>query len=259
MRRQNWFEIHDSRWFPGVLRDQVTESLESIWNENGTYRPIAGRLRQAILRSGADRVVDLCSGGGGPWLGLYDDIAADRPLAVWLTDLHPSRLLARTAAATDGLYAETEPVDALCVPPSLHGFRTIFSSFHHFAPDQARSLLADACARRQGIGVFETAQRDAKTIVLVTGLPIIALWIAIVARPVRWSRILWNWLLPVVPLVLWADGLLSCLRSYSLNDMRELTAGLEASDYEWQIGEESGGRMVIRYLIGTPLGQKMLL
>jgi hypothetical protein len=52
--------------------------------------------------------------------------------------------------------------------------------------------------------------------------------------------------------VLWIDGVLSCLRSYSLADLRELTAGLSAPDYAWQIGDESGGRVPIRYLMGGP-------
>jgi hypothetical protein len=44
------------------------------------------------------------------------------------------------------------------------------------------------------------------------------------------------------------------LRSYSLEDLRELTAGLSAPDYDWQIGDERSGRVPIRYLIGTPKG-----
>ena len=57
---------------------------------------------------------------------------------------------------------------------------------------------------------------------------------------------------PVVPAVLWIDGVLSCLRSYSVKDLRELTMGLEAPNYEWQAGEAEGGPVAIRYLIGTP-------
>jgi hypothetical protein len=34
--------------------------------------------------------------------------------------------------------------------------------------------------------------------------------------------------------------------------MHELTAGLTAPDYAWQMGDEHGGTVPIRYLIGTP-------
>jgi hypothetical protein len=60
--------------------------------------------------------------------------------------------------------------------------------------------------------------------------------------------------------VLLFDGLISCIRAYSLADLRALTAGLggpagdAAQSYEWQIGEARGARLPLRvtYLIGCP-------
>jgi hypothetical protein len=257
MKRQRWFEIHDSRWFPPYLRDLVTEALEAVWNRNGTYRPIAGRLREAIRRSGADGIVDLCSGGGGPWLGLYDDVAAGQPLQVRLTDRNPSARLI-TRSQRDGLQPEPQPIDAMRVPAQLRGFRTIFSSFHHFDPATARAIVSRAFDQREGIAVFEAACRDAKTMALLVGVPVLAWRAAVSARPVRWGRLIWTCLVPVIPLVLWIDGLLSCLRSYSVDDLRELTAGLDSQDYEWQIGEDHGGTIAIRYLIGIPTAAGVL-
>ncbi|HEX3987331.1 MAG TPA: class I SAM-dependent methyltransferase [Acidobacteriaceae bacterium] len=252
MRRQRWFEIHDQPWFPAFLRDRVTEGLEAVWNGNRTYRPIAGRLREAIRQSGAGQVVDLCSGGGGPWLGLYPEVADGRSLTVWLTDLYPNALLARDSAAEGALLARREPVDARAVPADLAGFRTLFSSFHHFDPGSARAMLADAFAQRQGIGIFEAARRTLWTLLAVNAVPFLGLREAARARPVRFRRLFWTFVIPVVPAVLWIDGLLSCLRSYSLEDLEELTQGLTAEDYAWEIGEAEGGRVPIRYLIGQP-------
>ena len=191
MRRQRWFEIHDQPWFPGFLRDLTTEALEAVWNESHTYRPIAAKLREAVAQSGAEQVVDLCSGGGGPWLGLYDEVADGRPLRVWLTDLYPNAQLSGKRLP-DGLSVVAEPVDARSVP--LHGFRTIFSSFHHFDPASARAMLGDAFRRHEGIAVFEGARRSWHTLALVAGVPLVALQCAARARPVRRRRILWTWL-----------------------------------------------------------------
>jgi hypothetical protein len=251
VRRQRWFEIHDSRWFPGFLRDLVTESLEAVWNASRTYHPIAGRLREALERTGSMAVVDLCSGGGGPWTGLYEEVAAGSELRVRLTDRYPSRMAVEAATGWQPhVAAWSEPVDACHIPQELSGFRTVFSAFHHFDPEAARTILADAVARREGIAVFEGARRDWWTVLAVTAVPLLALREGARARPVRWKRILWSFVLPVVPAVLWVDGLLSCLRSYSLEDLREMTVGL--GDYAWQVGDERGGRVPIRYLIGMP-------
>src|SRR5579875_1326682 len=216
MRRQRWFEIHDQPWFPAFLRDHVTEALEAVWNGNRTYAPIAASLRQAVRRSGATCIVDLCSGGGGPWLGLYPDIADGQPLTIWLTDLYPNAILAGRTCADGPIRACPDPVDARSVPAHLSGFRTIFSSFHHFDPDAARAMLADAFSRRQGIGIFEAARCTPGTLLAVNAVPLLGLREAARARPLRLARLLWTFLLPVVPATLWADGLLSCLRSYSL-------------------------------------------
>lgn len=252
MRRQRWFEIHDQAWFPQFLRDLTTEALEAMWASNRTYHPIAERLRAALKQADTDRVVDLCSGGGGPWLVLYDSVAAGREIEVCLTDFYPN---ARMAGQNRNPHVHvcSEPVDARRVPPALRGFRTIFSAFHHFDPEAARAMLADAFERREGIAVFEAARPNLWTILTVTAVPFLAFRNALAARPVRWSRIFWSCVVPVIPAILWIDGVLSCLRSYSLEDLRELTAGLSATDYAWEIGDQRGGPVAVRYLVGLPV------
>jgi hypothetical protein len=251
MRRRRWFEIHDQGWFPRYFRDLVTEALEALWNRHGTYLPIAARLHEAVRRAGAKRIVDLCSGGGGPWGRLHAAVAAGDPITVWLTDLYPSGRAAGRPLP-EGVSAWDGSVDARHVPRELSGFRTIFSSFHHFDPETARAMLADAFERREGIAVFEGARLSARTLLTITAVPFLAMRAAMAARPFRWDRVLWSCIVPVVPAVLWIDGVLSCLRSYSLEDMRELIAGLEAADYTWEMGEERSGRVAVQYLIGTP-------
>ena len=254
MRRQAWFEIHDSAWFPPKLRDLVTEGLEKVWEANHTYRPITGRLRRALRQSRTRQVVDLCSGGGGPWLGLFDDVAEGRQLQVCLTDLYPNaRLMRRVAGSGKGIQAYAEPVDARRIPDELPGFRTMFSSLHHFDPAEAHAILADAFHKREGIGIFEAARPKLKTVLLVTGVPLLALKAALQQRPCRRRLFFWSWVVPVVPAVLWLDGVLSCLRSYSEADMRELIAELQAPDYAWEVGIDRGGLVEIQYLVGIPV------
>lgn len=251
IRRQPWFELHDQPWFPAFLRDLVTEALEAVWSDTRAYRSIAPLLRQAVEQAGAEQIVDLCSGGGGPWLSLYDSVAAGRPIRVLLTDLYPNQRLFREPLPP-GMTPRPEPVDATCLPPGLRGFRTLFSAFHHFGPAAAQAMLTDAFQRREGIAIFEGARRSPLTLAMVAGVPLVALKCAATATPARWRRILWTWVLPVVPAMLYVDGILSCLRSYSLEDLRELTRPLSAPDYQWQIGDAPGGRVPVRYLIGVP-------
>ncbi len=257
MRRMQLIEIHDQPWFPGFLRDQVTDALQLILQIGNFYQPIATRLQRALGNSGAHQILDLCSGAGGPWLWLYKDF--DRQdsssVPVYLTDKYPNApAFARAQIASrNRIHFHAGPVNVTQVPPQLDGCRTLFASFHHFSPREAQAILQDAVNRRQGIGIFEVPGRHFLTILLTLLVPIADLLVTPFLRPFRWSRLLWTYVIPIVPLVLFFDGIVSCLRVYSPGELAELTERLcFASEYEWDVGEERSGLLPVTYLIGYP-------
>jgi hypothetical protein len=261
MRRIQFVEIHDQPWFPAFLRDMVTDDLQVLLNLGNPYRAIVQRLGRALERARTHGVVDLCSGAGGPWpwlLRAFDEEGL--AIQVCLTDKYPNseaRASARAASAGGADYYSS-PVDATRVPAGLRGFRTMFSSFHHFPPEQARAILQDAISSGQGIGIFELPGRHLLTLLLVLLVPIGAIAVPFL-RPRRWpgllARLVWTLLLPVVPAVLLFDGIVSCLRAYSLGELRQLAEGPAENKYAWEIGEEKRGalRLPITYLIGYPI------
>jgi hypothetical protein len=87
-----FFEFHDQKWFPKGLRDGVTDALQFILSLGGIYRPIVPLLNEAMEAGSATRIVDLCSGGGGPWLWLYRllRVSDGRRIEVCLTDKYPN-------------------------------------------------------------------------------------------------------------------------------------------------------------------------
>jgi len=56
------------------------------------------------------------------------------------------------------------------------------------------------------------------------------------ARPFRWGAVVFIYLIPVLPLIVFWDGLVSMVRIYSPEAMRVLTQDLHAPDYCWDIG-----------------------
>lgn len=257
MQRKAWFEIHDHRLFPDFLRDLVTDALQAMWNARDIYGPIAPRLERALAESGTRRVVDLCSGGGGPWIGLsrrLSECGSETP-EILLTDKYPNKEAFRQIRDATGsaICFRFEPVNAMRIPAELSGFRTMFSTFHHFGPAEARAILSDAFAQRQGIAVFEAAKRDLRALATMCLVPLLALQLGVGIRPFRWARIFWTYVVPVIPFTLWLDGVLSCLRTYSQADLKELISGLESADYRWETGEESRGLVTITYLMGCPV------
>jgi hypothetical protein len=172
-----------------------------------------------------------------------------------LTDKFPHARVFRGVQAPHRaqIHFRGEPVDATHVPSDLHGLRTLFTSFHHFPPSEARRILQDAVRKNEGIAIFEAAGRHVTTVLLVWLLTVGYFLAAPFLQPFRWSRIAFTYLLPVVPFVLFFDGLVSCLRVYSPEELRELVAGF-ASGYRWESGVERRGLLgvPVTYLIGRP-------
>jgi hypothetical protein len=182
---------------------------------------------------------------------------------VCLTDKYPNlkafahirlRSEERENGAGPQLDYVAQPVDAARVPTALAGFRTIFSSFHHFPPIEAREVLRSAMSANRGIGIFELARREPKTVLLLSLTPLLVLLLTPGMRPFRWSRLFWTYVLPVIPFVIWFDGLVSCLRAYAPEELQEMLAQLGSAQagYRWLLGEERSGLLPVTYLIGYP-------
>jgi hypothetical protein len=257
MRRVQLIEIHDQAWFPSFLRNQVTDDLQVLLNIGKPYRDILAQLRKGIERSGEDRVLDLCSGAGGPWPWLAQALEwlEGMRIRVELSDKYPNaEARARLQGNSTNLHYRGESVDATRVPPGLLGFRTLFTSFHHFPPAQAREILSDAARNRRGIGVFEIPGRRPLTLLLLPLVLIVDIFVVPFLQPRPFARLVWRWLVPIVPLVLFFDGIISCLRAYSPRELRELTGGIAECGYRWEIGcmKRSFLRLPITYLVGYP-------
>jgi hypothetical protein len=262
MRRYQLFEIEDQPWCPASVRDCMTDYLQFMLDRTRPYAAALPLLRRALEQGGARLVVDLCAGGGGPWQQLLPVLARELPeLRVCLTDRYPNlpawRLL--IAARPNRLIAYPRPVDATAVPPQLRGFRTLFSAFHHFPPALAEEVLADAVRSRQSIGVFEATQRSPLALLLAAVVVIPAvLLVTPLLRPFRWSRLLLTYVLPLIPLFCLFDGLVSCLRSYTPEELRAMASAADPEGrFTWEIGalRVPGAPLAITYLVGQETGR----
>lgn len=259
MRRIQFFEIEDQYWLPSSIRNGITDFLQFAVDHGDLYKGFAIRLSEALNRSGETQIIDLCSGAGGPMKSLLKHIPEFKRgrIKVHLTDYYPNlpalSELAHTAP-TSFTYSK-ESVSALDVPPSLKGFRTLFSSFHHFNKQDATRIVQDAMAKQCGIAIAESTQRHVLLLAYMALTPLLVLLTSPFQKPFRWSRLFWTYVIPVVPLAVAFDGFVSCLRTYSPEELMEIVRNVTGSEsYEWQAGVERFGALPIgvTYLIGYP-------
>lgn len=257
VRRRQLVELEDLAWWPRIVRDGGTDWLGFLFNSTRSFSAVAPAIRRAMQATGTTRVLDLCSGGGGPWLTLYDTLASSGPATVMLSDRYPNLDAMRRARdlTRGGLGFVAAPVDATDVPADLDGVRTMFNAFHHFPPDAARAILADAVTKRRAIAIFEgTRHRALGLVVMPLQMPAIFLLTPFV-RPFRWSRLVFTYLVPLIPFMVLFDGIVSFLRLYSADELAGLVASVPGHEtYDWDIGGTPvpGLPASVGHLVGVP-------
>jgi hypothetical protein len=244
--RLHLFELCDQPWLPRVVRDAETRYLAAAIALGRPFTPLAPKIAQAMASARTDRVVDLASGGAGPWPGLAADVGATGTTpTVTLTDLYPNAEAYQRA----GLAFEPTPVDARRVPAHLDGVRTMFDGLHHLRPADARAVLADAHRARQPIVIGEAMSRRLPMLLSTLLIPLFVLLLTPRARPTALTLVL-TYLVPILPLVIAWDGFVSCLRTYTPRELEALTAGLDG--YRWEAGRAHHRGATITYLVGAP-------
>ena len=254
MGRIHLFEFEDQKWFPTFLRNYGTDFLQFLSNMTKMYKPIIPIIKKGLQKSKTNQIVDLCSGGGGGLIWLNSELKKNRAdLQIILTDFYPNIPAFKfTKEKADNFEFIKTSVDARNVPEELVGLRTQFLSLHHFKPKDAKQILQNAIDSNSSIAIFEAQERSIPSVLAMLFSPISVLLITPLIRPFKIGRIIFTYLIPIVPLfVLW-DGLVSSLRTYSVKEMNKLVADLKGTEsYDWEINKVKSGPSVILYLLGT--------
>lgn len=254
MRRVHLFEIEDQSWCPNFLRNFLTDYLKQFERMFNIYDNTIPIIEKGLAHASTRRVIDLCSGASGPWSQLILEILDTE---VYLTDMYPNQ--ARVDLINDqensSLKYCPSSVNAMSVPKELTGLRTLFTSFHHFEPEKAIAILFDAKENNAPIAIFEFTERSVLNALfhpIVT--PFIVFWVSLFIRPIKLSRIVLTYLIPLVLLIVMWDGYISNLRTYSLSELDHLTQVVGKDKYEWETGKLKTNfpSISVTYLLGFP-------
>ncbi|WP_224370487.1 hypothetical protein [Hyalangium versicolor] len=253
--RLHLFELLGQDWYPTALRDHSTNYLATISQRMGLFDAVAPLLLRGLEAGNTNEVLDLGSGGGGPLPRLRELLARKQGRQVRLvqSDLFPNAQARARARAAGAEYLE-QPVDALQVPAGLRGMRTLFNALHEFRPDAARALLADAQAQGVPIGVFEVVERSPRGVLSALFIPLLVLLFTPLIRPLTLPRLLLTYVVPVFPLTIFWDGLVSTLRAHRIEELRHMTQSLAREGYTWEVGEaRMPGKPPVTYVLGLPV------
>lgn len=265
-KRFNLIELHEQPWWPSFSRVLIQDMLAQFWRTRLPLvtPPCSGAiaivptLATVLTCSGSTRIIDVASGAGGPFPSAAQELSnRARIESITLTDLFPNIDAKQRIelALPNGLVRyHAFPVDATNC--DLPGLRTLFGSLHHFSPALIERMLADAVRRGEGFAAFEPTKRSPLALFLFScGLfPLGFLLPLFFFRRLSFLQIFTTWIIPINPFVLWFDGIVSCLRTYSAGEFLQIARRADPEEtFEWTVSAASIDPFGI-HAIGTYVG-----
>jgi hypothetical protein len=252
MKRRHLLEFNERSECPKFIRDSVVETLGMGLRFIKMGNIIGPPFAEFMQRAKVSKVLDLCTGTGVPvsllaqWLKDH----GDQSPKFLVSDLFPNHEAFEEITNQDDLEITSvaESVNALDVNPELeHDTRTIINSFHHFTPAMAEAILEDTVQKDKSIFIYEGFRRDPM------GLAPTGPWmtLALLANPwlakrSKLLKIIFSYLIPIIPIMAMWDGFVSTLRIHTQEDLMQMVS--KWPHYEWSYSEHPyarGGRAVI--------------
>lgn len=255
--RVQLFEFNDAPWAPAALRETLVEALSRTLRWGRMLDGLVSPLARCLDAAGTEKILDLCSGAGGPADVLCEAMVArgHRDVSFLMSDLFPAVTQWEPLCSKNPrLSFVPEPVDATRIPPELADgrVRVIINALHHFPPPIAREVLRGACEGAPAVFIAEGLVRNPLSFAAMGPMGLLALMATpALARDRKLARAALTWLSPVaLGASIW-DGTVSSLRTYRPEELREMTADLKG--WTWTAGEyaHSGGLGAGNWFCGT--------
>jgi len=257
--RDYLFEFEDLSWFPNTIRESMTDYLRFLITKVDFYRPIVPLLLEGMNITNTSQIIDLFSGGGGAIEQIQNELhsQSDKEVKIILTDKFPNTSAYQylSAKTKGGISFIDSSVDAAEVPADLKGFRTIFSGFHHFNKHTAKSVLKNAVDARSGIAIFDGGDKNILAILAILVVhPIVFFFFTPFFRPFRFSRLIFTYIIPVIPFCTVWDGIVSIIHLYRPNELLQIANEITRDNYSWKAGKiKSSYGLKVAFLIGFPV------
>jgi len=226
MKRKQVPQISNTSWFPKFLTRCIHEFMTWFVGKVHAAKPFIPILYEGLQYANNIIVIDGKSGAGFETLEGLIDVNISRSNV----DIH------HFTAAQAGLY--------VCV-----------NSFHQLRPREARILLYKVARKNRPLVILEGNNDSLWQVFGMTIIvPITVLLTAPFVTPFRMERLLFTYLIPILPLVTLIDGFLALFKLYAPKDLDELTASVGQKNYKWRSGKLNNGRGgKIIFLLGWPI------
>ena len=228
MKRKQITQIINVGWFPNILKTLVAEFLSWFVVKVNATKPFVPVIEDVLDKTNHKKLIYIEFGIGA-------GIETVKPFL------------------KDGVIVDSIPISNF--DTSEKGVYLFVNSFHQLNSRKAKNILQNIVDSGNPVVVVEGNNDSLWQIVGMTVfVPLTVLLTALFVKPFRFSRIIFTYLIPILPIIIVIDGCIALLKLYSPTDLLKLTASLERNNYDWKAGKNDNGRGgKIMYLTGIKL------
>lgn len=226
MNRRQIPQITNTKWFPSFLTRCIYEFMTWFVVKVNASKPFIPVIEEGLKHANRIIVIDKKCGAG----------------------------FATVDHLIDGKIKRVK-VDADNFEATEEGLYLSVNSFHQFTVKEAKEILAQVSKNRQPIVVVEGNNDSLWQVFGMTVIvPLTVILTAPFVKPFRLERLVFTYLIPLLPSVTFLDGFIALFKLYAPKDLDELTASLNEENYYWRSGKMDNGRGgKIIFLIGHPV------
>ncbi len=226
----------DLAWLPSALRATIHDVLECCLGPSPRryYEWVALEILHLVEDGSVDTIVELGAGMAPITRELVKHLSGREGISLRVSDLYPNAALYQTLVQKypDLIQAEPRSVDFSHPMDFPAGSLLVLCATFHHVPPAARMRALKALSAYQ-VAIFEPLRRNPASLLLsllgfFPGLATpLLLWNR---RPGDWRRVLWCWLVPLAPVMIVWDGIVTCLRCWTEEEWEEHLALVIATD-----------------------------
>ena len=227
MKRKQVFQFSNQKWYPSFLKRDMYEFMSWFVGKVNAAKPFLPVLEEVIGHTQTKAIINIDSKIGA-------GIETVMPL----------------------LPESTEVINVELERFSTHnkGMYTFINSFHQLDEKKATYYLTRIADSGNSVAVLEGNNDSLWQVVGMTiFVPLTVILSAPFVQPFRITRLIFTYLIPILPVVTMLDGFLALFKLYNPNDLNELVSNIPVKSYVWKSGKADNGRGgKIIYLMGYP-------
>ena len=216
MKRNQITQIINTTWCPSLIKNRIIEFLNWFVIKVNATKPFVPVIEEVLDSTNTKKIIniDLNVGAGietvAPFIKKEIEINS-----IPITDFNVKQ---------NGLYL-------------------FANSFHQLPIEQAKEKLKKIAESGNPVVVVEGNNDSLWQIVGMTFfVPLSVLLTTPFVKPFHFSRLIFTYLIPILPIFIVIDGCLALLKLYNPKDLKELTTDINIPHYEWKMGKNDNGR-----------------